>query len=76
MPIIRRVTAEFITNWNNHTIKKQTKKPHIIAGKLLNTFYTRPPERFYNFQLPANPELLGYLINPIIEWGKQRVFYL
>ncbi len=47
--IIRRVIVEFVANWNSYIIRKQAKKSYIIAGKLLNTFYIRFFEGFYDF---------------------------
>ncbi len=43
------------------------KKPHIIAGKSLNTFYKRSPKGYHDFYLSLNPELLGLLENPVTE---------
>jgi hypothetical protein len=32
IPILRQEMLEFVLNWNNHTIRKQPKRPYLIPG--------------------------------------------
>ena len=59
LSFIRRTAAEFVEHYNNHEIKKQPDKSHIIGGESPNHFYNFPPDRYHDFGLSFDPELLG-----------------
>jgi hypothetical protein len=61
LPFMRRTAAEFVEHYNNYKIRKQPDKPHIIGGKSPNHFYNFLPDKYHDFSLFFDPELLRRL---------------
>ena len=64
-PILRQEFIEFIILWNNHRIRKQKKRPYLVAGI---------PHLLYNYPQHTNGEQCGYIVPPnILQPEQDRV---
>jgi hypothetical protein len=69
MPILRTEITSFVRTWNNHSIRKQKLRPHLVHGKpFMNYHY--PPEGVQDHGLKFDQDLLRTLQEDVIEWGK------
>jgi hypothetical protein len=71
MPLLRKEIFSFVENWNHHRLRKQNDTPNVVSGKTPNRLYYRAPEGCPDFKLTANQWIVGMLLEPVLEWGKQ-----
>ncbi|KAL8797907.1 MAG: hypothetical protein Q9182_007132 [Xanthomendoza sp. 2 TL-2023] len=66
LPIIRQQILDFVTNWNNHTIRKQKNRPNVQAGKPYMLFM-HPNNHTQNYGTPVPREKLAELRRDVQE---------
>lgn len=60
MPTIRNEFAHFVELWNNHRIRSQPRRPHVIAGRPYQLFHLPEDDR-QDFRVPVDPSTLAYI---------------
>jgi hypothetical protein len=69
MPILRTEITSFVRTWNNHSIRKQKLRPHLVYGKpYMNYHY--PADGVQDHGLKFDQNLLRTLQEDVAEWGK------
>lgn len=65
----------FVRTWNIHRIRKQPKRPNVVAGKPV-VLYHYPPKEVSNYGLSVPKERLELLKNDVREWSMYEIIYL
>ncbi|KAL4956709.1 hypothetical protein BDW69DRAFT_70105, partial [Aspergillus filifer] len=67
MPIISIQITSFVRTWNNHSIRRQRNRPHLVTGKPFINYYC--PEASVRDQgIEFNPELFKSLQDDVQDW--------
>jgi hypothetical protein len=69
MPILRIEITSFVRTWNNHSIRKQKLRPHIVHGKPYMN-YNYPADGVQNYGIIYDQNLLQTLQDEVKEWGR------
>ncbi|PWY62025.1 hypothetical protein BO83DRAFT_460335 [Aspergillus eucalypticola CBS 122712] len=66
MPILRTQVSSYVHTWNQHSIRKQRERPHVISGRPFMNYYH--PEHTINHGLLVHEESLQQLRNSVQGW--------
>ena len=69
MPILRAEIVSFVRTWNNHSIRKQKLRPHLVHGKPYMNYHF-PTDGIQDFGNLFDQGLLQTLQSEIQAWGK------
>jgi hypothetical protein len=69
MPILRAEIVSFVRTWNNHSIRKQKLRPHLVHGKPYMNYHF-PADGTQDFGIPFDQGFLQTLRSEIQEWGR------
>ncbi|KAL4933488.1 uncharacterized protein BDV17DRAFT_252101, partial [Aspergillus undulatus] len=67
MPLLRVQITSFVRTWNNHHIRKQRNRPHLVTGRPFMN-YNFPAEDIQDYGLQFDPELLQALQDDVRDW--------
>ncbi|KAL4965070.1 uncharacterized protein BDV14DRAFT_189871 [Aspergillus stella-maris] len=71
MPILRVQITSFVRTWNNHNIRKQRNRPHIVTGKpYIN--YNYPAAGVQNHGIKFDMELFKSLQDDVRDWDPDK----
>jgi hypothetical protein len=73
LPIIRDEVASYVDIWNNHSIRAQKERPHMISGKPKVNYFLSMMKKIPNCGRPIDPELVEKLRTDTMEWGKNAL---
>jgi hypothetical protein len=73
MPLLWIQITSFVRVWNNHSIRKQPNRPHLIPGKPFMN-YNYPGNGIQNYGIKFDEDILKSLQEDVQDWGK--FFYL
>ncbi|KAL4976867.1 hypothetical protein BDW66DRAFT_159305 [Aspergillus desertorum] len=71
MPILRIQITSFVRTWNNHNIRKQRNRPHLVTGKPYMN-YNCPAAGVQDHGIKFDMELFKSLQNDVQEWDPTR----
>ena len=69
MPIIRTEVEGFARVWNNHTIRKQPKKPNAVVGQPFMLYQHSARHGVDNYGIIPSSAKLAQLRNGVDQWG-------
>lgn len=63
LPLLQQKLHQFVEQWNNHKIRKQSKSPNLPTGEPYYNYYF-PPDSVKDYG--TNPPEKGYIITGVI----------
>lgn len=67
MPILRTQVLLYVHTWNQHSIRKQRERPHVVSGRLFMNYYH--PEHVINHGFLVYEESLQQLRDSVQGWN-------
>ncbi|KAL4958603.1 uncharacterized protein BDV14DRAFT_206546 [Aspergillus stella-maris] len=71
MPVLRLEITSFVRTWNNHPIRVQKNRPHLVSGKPFMNF-NYPKNGVLNYGLEFDENLLSSLQEDVREWDPEE----
>jgi hypothetical protein len=73
-PIIRDEVIAYVEIWNNHSIRPQKNRPHLIFSKPKVNYFFSKMKKVLDCGRPIDPKLVDELQADTIEWGKNTIY--
>jgi hypothetical protein len=70
MPTLRSCADSYVKTWNRHKIRKQPKRPWVVAGKPIVLYYQHISRQ--DHKIPADPTLMQALREDIARWDEDE----
>ncbi|KAJ9129682.1 Integrase core domain protein [Pleurostoma richardsiae] len=63
--MLREELFDFVHTWNNHKIRLQRNRPHVIHGQPFYNYHFPDPTKACNWGIPVDPLVLAEMAGPV-----------